>query len=332
KFHEKYGGVVPEIASRQHLTTLPLMVKELFKSTGINNNDLSAIAVTNRPGLIGSLLVGASYAKSLAWLLGIDLIGIDHLEGHLLAPFLDHADLTFPYLALIASGGHTHLFIAKAFGDYELIGRTMDDAAGEAYDKIAKMLGFKYPGGPVIDKIALDYKNPDIEFPIPLRGKKTLDFSFSGLKTAVLKEATKRNCYFKNQILIDYQDFLKSPQSNKKEDIKNIAASFQKCMEEIISQKIQTALKLTDLKKIVITGGVASNVGIRKKLEKTAFKFKAKLYYPDKKHCTDNAAMIGYTAYCHLKNNHDKASFKKNLMVESKSSLAQMDIKNLFNN
>ncbi len=327
RLHEKYGGIVPELASRQHLTTLPILLRHVMKEHSVNISDLKAVAVTYAPGLIGSLLVGVSYAKSISWIAGVPLIPVDHLEGHLLAPFLDHPDLSFPYLALIASGGHTHLIVAKGFGEYQLLGKTIDDAAGEAYDKVAKMLGFKYPGGPVIEKIAAECTQPTIQFPIPLKGKKTLNFSFSGLKTAVRNEIIKRDLYVEKKELISYNSFQKWPEDKKKNSLRDVVGSFQKVMTQIVTQRFQEAFKQTDIKNIAITGGVAANTGIKQGLKELAVKRKKKFYFPDTQNCTDNAAMIGYTALQYF----NQGDFSENnflrLNAASKSPIGQMEVK-----
>ena len=294
--HDQYGGVVPELASRKHLTTLPLLLSFVFDKFHIRPQDLKAIAVTNAPGLIGSLLVGVSYAKTLSWVYGCPLIPVDHLEGHLLAPFLNHTDLQFPYLGLIASGGHTHLIEAKALGQYRLLGKTIDDAAGEAFDKVAKMLGFQYPGGPIVDQIASQYLTPTIEFPIPLKGQKTLNFSFSGLKTAVRKEAIRQNVYVEKKKLMGYSEFETMEDKTRQEKIRNIVASFQRIMCKIVQLRFKEALEKSGLSQFAISGGVASNTGIRRALRDLATRQRKRLFYPDRKNCTDNAAMIAYTA------------------------------------
>ena len=304
ELHERYGGIVPEIASRKHLTTLPLLLRHVLNDSGTNLLAMKAIAVTYAPGLIGSLLVGVSYAKTLAWIAGIPIVPVDHLEGHLLAPFLDHPDLEFPYLGLIASGGHTHLVVAEELGRYHLLGKTMDDAAGEAYDKVAKMLGFQYPGGPIIEKLASECPKPTIDFPIPLKDKKNLDFSFSGLKTAIRNEAIAKDVYVEKQRLIAYDEFSAQPESTRKKIVRDIAASFQLTMEKTISKKKKKALQQTGLERFVLTGGVAANQGIRKSLQQLATRKKRRFYSPDTRHCTDNAAMIGYAALQYV--NQDK--------------------------
>ncbi len=326
ELHEKYGGIVPELASRKHLTTLPLLIRHVMAEFDLRLEDLKAVAVTYAPGLIGSLLVGVSYAKSLSWLAGVPLIPVDHLEGHLLAPFLDHKDLSFPYMGLIASGGHTHLVVANGLNDYRLLGRTIDDAAGEAYDKVAKMLGFQYPGGPIIEKLAGECQKPTIEFPIPLKGKKTLNFSFSGLKTAVRNKAIEKDVYVEKKELISYNDFVQWPESEKKERIRDIAASFQQIVVKIVVQRFEKALKLFPQKHIVLTGGVASNTGIREGLQMLAEKKHKRFFFPDSKNCTDNAAMIGYTALQYFRDEQFVPEANLRMNAASKSPIGQMAV------
>ncbi|MFH2133216.1 MAG: tRNA (adenosine(37)-N6)-threonylcarbamoyltransferase complex transferase subunit TsaD [bacterium] len=326
ELHKKYGGIVPEIASRKHLTTLPLLLRSVMESQNLNLKDLTAVAVTYAPGLIGSLLVGVSYAKTLGWMLGIPVVPVDHLEGHLLAPFLDNSEIRFPYLALIASGGHTHLIHAQKLGSYKLLGKTMDDAAGEAYDKVAKMLGFQYPGGPVIEKLAACCPESTIDFPVPLIGKKTLNFSFSGLKTAVRNEAIRQGVYTEGKRLISFSDYLKIPDTETKRRIADIAASFQKIMTIIITRRMTEALKKTRLKQMVVTGGVAANTGIRASLAQLAAQKGIRFFYPSTVNCTDNAAMIGYTAAQHLKAGRQVFDSVLKLNASSKSPIGLMDI------
>jgi len=326
-FHKAFGGVVPEIASRQHLKVLPLLVKHLLEESQTSLKDLTAIAVTQAPGLIGSVLVGVSYAKAMAWSLDIPLVPVDHLEGHLLAPFLDHPDLEFPYLALIASGGHTHLLLAQGLGDYELLGKTLDDALGEAYDKTAKMLGFPYPGGPLIEQLAEHCPNPGIAFPIPLKGKKTLNFSFSGLKTAVRNQAIKWEILVEKKELIDYHRFIQEVNKEKLLLIADVAASFQQVVEKIVSQRIQQALKQFPVQRIVLTGGVAANQGLRRVLNELAEKKGAGFFAPSPHYCTDNAAMIGYTAHCYLKASPQGYPLDLFMNAASKSPLSRLESK-----
>lgn len=328
--HEKFGGVVPELASRGHLASLPMLLHHLKKDEGYALEDLKAVAVTYAPGLIGSLLIGVSYAKTLAWTQGIPLIPVDHLEGHLLAPFLDHDDLEFPFLGLVASGGHTHLILAQAFGEYQLLGKTIDDAAGEAFDKAAKMMGFKYPGGPVIDKIAQECKEPTYELPIPLRGKKTLNFSYSGLKTAVKYLAQEEGLYAEKDKLISYQDYLNLPEDEYKKKIRNLAASFQKTMAETIYLRCREALKITGVERLVLSGGVAANSAIRASLEKLAKNRKIRFYAPEFTHCTDNAAMIGQVAWRKIKAGAFDEKVDLTLNPSPFSPLNKLEVTSLF--
>lgn len=324
--HRRYGGIVPELASRRHLLTLPLLLRSMMEDDGLRLEELTGIAVTYAPGLIGSLLVGVSYAKALAWMLEIPLFPIDHLEGHLLAPFLDNHDMAFPYLALIASGGHTHLVHAIKLGDYRLLGKTMDDAAGEAYDKVAKMLGFQYPGGPIIEKLAAGCPEPSIDFPIPLLGKKTLNFSFSGLKTAVRNEAIRLGVLVEGRRLLSLEAFQAAVDQERQHHVANIAASFQRIMTIIIARRMADALRKTGLKRMALTGGVAANTGIRKSLQELAETKQAAFFYPETGNCTDNAAMIGYTAvqYMNAGLKGIKSLFPLNAV--SKSPLGLMEV------
>lgn len=324
--HRKYGGIVPEIASRKHLTTMPLLIRSVMQSGELDLQCLKAIAVTYAPGLIGSLLVGVNYAKTMAWMLGIPVIPIDHLEGHLLAPFLDNSGIRFPYLALIASGGHTHLVHAKKLGDYKLLGKTMDDAAGEAYDKVAKMLGFQYPGGPVIEQLAACCPNPTIEFPVPLKGKKTLNFSFSGLKTAVRNEAIKQELFVEGRRLISFDEYLMIPDEDRKARIADIAASFQRIMAIIVTRRMTEALKKTRLNQMAVTGGVAANTGIRKSLKQLGEKRGVEFFFPETGNCTDNAAMIGYAAVQYMNAGKKGMETVFPLNAASKSPIGLMQV------
>lgn len=269
--HKIFGGVVPEVASRAHLENISKVFHLALKEADINLKDIDGIALTIGPGLAGSLLVGISFAKGLSFSLNKPILAVNHIEGHFFAPFIEYKDLSFPYLALVASGGHTALYIVKGLRDYELVGQTRDDAAGEAFDKVAKLLNLGYPGGVAIERFVGDYEG-DIEFTKPL--EKEQDFSFSGLKTAVLNIVKK--------------------QANLTEDIKkNIASSFQRTAVEILSEKtVKEALK-REIKHIVISGGVSANKLLRKRLAQLAEKNNINIYIPNPKYCTDNAAMIG---------------------------------------
>ena len=323
--HKRYGGVVPELASRRHLTTLPLLLRFVFDRYRIDSGDLKAIAVTYAPGLIGSLLVGVNYAKSLAWVYDCPLIPVDHLEGHLLSPFLDNAELRFPYLGLIASGGHTHLIAAYDFCNYRLLGKTVDDAAGEAFDKVAKMLGFQYPGGPIVDRISERFPTPATEFPIPLKGRNTLNFSFSGLKTAVRNEALKQGVYSVKRKLIGLEQFDELPESEHKRRVGDIVASFQRVVCKIFEERIEKALQKTDLHNFAITGGVAANSGLRRSLQKLAERRGGRFFCPQPVNCTDNAAMIAYTGLKYYKRGEVAKDADLNLNASSVSPLGRLE-------
>ncbi|OGG94747.1 MAG: tRNA (adenosine(37)-N6)-threonylcarbamoyltransferase complex transferase subunit TsaD [Candidatus Lambdaproteobacteria bacterium RIFOXYD2_FULL_50_16] len=323
--HAKYGGVVPEMASRQHLATLPLMLDQLKQEVGLNPDQIKAIAVTQAPGLIGSVLVGLNYAKSLAWAWDKPLVPVDHLEGHLLAPFLDHPDFKFPFLSLIASGGHTHLILAKGLGDYHLLGKTLDDALGEAFDKTAKLLGLSYPGGPILDRIAQGSVRADIEFPLPLQKSKTLDFSFSGIKTAVKNQAIARQLRVENSELVGYAGF-EAWDSRRKEEVGNLVASFQNCAVRIVCQRFSQALERVSVSQISLTGGVAANSALAGGLAALAKEKGLGFFRPSLKHCTDNAAMIGLVAQLYLKQGLGVAPDPRGLRASPKSAIGLMEL------
>ncbi len=278
--HNQYGGVVPELASRDHiLKILPLLQKTL-KEAQIGLSAIDGIAYCAGPGLAGALLVGAAFGRSLGWALKIPTLGVHHLEGHLLAPMLEENPPEFPFLALLVSGGHTLLAHINALGQYEILGESVDDAAGEAFDKTAKLLGLTYPGGPAIAQLAKKGTPNQFCFPRPMLDRPGLNFSFSGLKTAV-------NSAFKA-----------SDQSKRtKADIAN---AFQAAVVETLTAKAQRALLQTGLKRLVVAGGVAANKSLREHLSIMAKKRGVTLYYPRQSFCTDNAAMIAYLGYCRL--------------------------------
>tara|TARA_B100000579_G_scaffold71134_1_gene54200 strand:- start:1557 stop:2531 length:975 start_codon:yes stop_codon:yes gene_type:complete len=275
--HEKYGGVVPEVASREHEKFLPGITKKVIKEANISLNDIDYIAVTNGPGLMGSLLSGISFAKGLSQGLGIPLIPVNHLEAHLNSVFIEHQNLKPPFINLLVSGGHTQLWIVKGLFDYELIGETLDDACGEAFDKGAKKLKLKYPGGPEIEKLAINGDKNKINFPRPLKDDKTYNYSFSGLKTSLI------NCVDKDV----YEN-------------KDIAASYQEAIVDSLIVKFNKALKNYNINTGIICGGVAANKRLRDKLKK----LDSKIIYPSMKYCTDNADMIAYLAELKVKNNN----------------------------
>lgn len=279
KVHQQYGGVVPELASRAHQQNIIPVVSEALKQAGIKKKDLSAIAFTKGPGLLGSLLVGVSFSKGFSLGLNIPLVDVNHLQGHVLSHFIDHRP-EFPFLCLTVSGGHTQIVLVKDYLDMEIIGQTLDDAAGEAFDKTAKILGLPYPGGPLIDRYAQKGDPDAFRFPHPkIPG---LDFSFSGLKTSVL--------YFVRDKLAADKDFIEK-------NIHDLCASVQKTIVDILIQKLAKAASQYGIREIAIAGGVAANSGLRQSLKDKAEKTDWKIYVPEFQYCTDNAAMIAIAGY-----------------------------------
>ena len=272
KLHAKYGGVVPELASRDHINYIIPLIHDLLKDCKINIHNIKAIAYTSGPGLSGALLVGSSVAESLACALGIRSIPIHHLEGHLLAPMLEKEKPKFPFIALLVSGGHSQLIYVKELGNYEIIGDTLDDAAGEAFDKTAQLLGLGYPGGASLSKLAEKGKKR-YDLPRPLLHSNGLDFSFSGLKTAVL--------------------YLVKKQANLTEEIKaDIAYAFEESITDVLVKKTIQALKQEGLKRVIISGGVGANKTLRSKIIAECKQNEFECYFPDLSFCTDNGAMI----------------------------------------
>ena len=283
ELHHPHGGVVPELASRAHLRNIVPVVKEALSKANVTLNDIDGIAVTIGPGLIGSLLVGLYYVKAISFVKKIPFIGINHLEGHILSIFLEEKVPDFPFLALTVSGGHTCLYSVFDFGKYELLGKTLDDAAGEAFDKVAKVLGLGYPGGIEIEREAEKGDPEKIKFPRPYLSKDSLDFSFSGLKTAV-------SLFFKKW---------KDDASLQKDiSISDIAASFQDAVVDVLIEKIKRALRIVDTKDVVVAGGVACNKRLRERLLN---EIDAEIYFPRPSFCTDNGAMIAVAGYHRLK-------------------------------
>lgn len=278
--HKKFGGVVPEVASRKHIEVISVVVEQALEEAQITLKDIDAIGVTYGPGLVGALLVGLQYAKALSYALNKPLIGVNHIEGHISANFIQYKDLKPPFVCLVVSGGHTYLVYMKDYGKFEVLGQTRDDAAGEAYDKIARAIGLGYPGGPKIDSIAKE-GNPDaIKFPrANFHDNKTLDFSFSGLKSSVLNYLNQK--------------------SMKEEDINkaDVAASFQKAVVSFLVDNSLRACKLKNVNKIAVAGGVASNTCLRETFKSQGSKNKVDVLFPEPMLCTDNAAMIGSAAY-----------------------------------
>ena len=271
--HAVYGGVVPELASRRHLEVINPLVEQALKGAGVTAADLDGVVVTRGPGLVGALLVGLSFAKAFAYAQQIPLVGVHHIEGHILAIQLEK-QVEYPFLAVAVSGGHTHLFRVDGIGQYRLLGRTVDDAAGEAFDKVAKMLGLPYPGGPVIDKLAADSDDGGIVFPRPLLKKQNLDFSFSGMKTSVL----------------NYLNKLAAPPDQLQ--IAQIASAFQTAAVDVITQKALRAAEQENLRQIVVAGGVACNSGLRRRFAELANSHGLAVHFPAPLLCADNAAML----------------------------------------
>ena len=277
KLHNEYGGIVPELASRDHIRKLLPLVKSALSKANYQLNDLTAVAYTAGPGLLGALMVGAAFGKALAYAAGLQCIGVHHMEAHLLAALLEKPAPEFPFLALLVSGGHTLLVAVEKFGAYTILGESIDDAAGEAFDKTAKLLGLPYPGGPAIAALALQGDVKRFKFPRPMTDRPGLDFSFSGLKTAAL------NTYEKYQTEV-----------NIKADI---AAAFQAAVVETLFIKCQRALQETGLSRIVVAGGVSANTALREHFKALA----ATAYYPRLEFCVDNGAMVAYAGYLRLK-------------------------------
>lgn len=282
EIHKEYGGVVPEIASRAHVNVIVPVVDEALTKAGLLLEDIDGIAVTYGPGLVGALLVGLSFAKGLAWAAGKPLIGVNHIEGHIAANYIGHPDIKPPYICLVVSGGHSHIIKVLDYDVFEILGRTRDDAAGEAFDKVARTLGLGYPGGPMIQEAA-ERGNPDsIRFPRVKFSGGSLDFSFSGLKTAVI-----------NHIHNGEQ---------KGEDIAvhNVAASFQQAVVDVLVENTVLAAKRSGIQTIAIAGGVSANILLRTEMEEKAQKENMHVIYPKLKLCTDNATMIAGAGYFQL--------------------------------
>lgn len=272
KIHEQFGGVVPEIASRNHIEAISRVTKLALEQANVKLEDIDVIAPTYGPGLVGALLVGVSYGRGLAYALNKPLVGVNHLEGHISANYITHPDLEPPFLCMLTSGGNTQIVYVKDYCDMEVLGRTRDDAIGEAFDKVARVIGLTYPGGPKIDKLAEQGK-ATINF--PKTHFENLDFSFSGIKTAVI------NLHHKN------------PEVNKAD----LCMSFEKAVTEVLTENIEKAIKQTGIEKVVLAGGVSANTHIREEFEKLGQKLNVQIYKPDLKLCTDNAAMIGSAGY-----------------------------------
>lgn len=277
--HKKFGGVVPEVASRKHIENINNVISEALEEANISFSDITHVGTTYGPGLVGALLVGLSAAKAIAFAREIPLNGVNHIEGHIYANFIEHKELEPPFICLIVSGGHTHLVYMKDYGEYEMLGKTRDDAAGEAFDKVARALGLGYPGGPIIDKLAKEGNSNAIQFPKAYLEEGSYDFSFSGLKSAVL-----------NYINSQKMKGLEIP-------ISDVAASFQRSVVEILTEKAIKCALDKGVNRIVLAGGVAANTALRSHLQFECDKNNIDFKYPSLTLCTDNAAMIGCVAY-----------------------------------
>lgn len=281
--HKLYGGVVPEIASRKHIEKINQVIGEALHEAKVTLEDLDAIGVTYGPGLVGALLVGVAEAKAISFAKNIPLVGVHHIEGHIAANYVENPDLDPPFLCLVVSGGHTHLVIVKDYGEFEILGRTRDDAAGEAFDKVARAIGLGYPGGPKIDKLSKEGNPYAMDFPKAKIDDAPYDFSFSGVKSAVLNYLNK--CRMQGEEIITA----------------DVAASFQRCVVEVLVEHAMAAARDYQIEKLAIAGGVASNSGLRTAMEKACRENRIRFYHPSPILCTDNAAMIGAAAYYEYK-------------------------------
>lgn len=277
--HKLYGGVVPEIASRKHIEKINQVIEEALKEADTTLDDLDAIAVTYGPGLVGALLVGVAEAKAISFAKNLPLVGVHHIEGHISANYIENLDLEPPFLCLVVSGGHTHLVVVKDYGEFEILGRTRDDAAGEAFDKVARAIGLGYPGGPKIDKLSKQGNAYAMDFPKAKVADAPYDFSFSGVKSAVLNHLNK--CKMMGEPVEEA----------------DIAASFQRCVVEVLVEHAIAAARDYHISKLAIAGGVASNQTLRNAMEQACEKNGIQFYHPSPIFCTDNAAMIGVAGY-----------------------------------
>ncbi|MCC6865099.1 MAG: tRNA (adenosine(37)-N6)-threonylcarbamoyltransferase complex transferase subunit TsaD [Ignavibacteria bacterium] len=287
-FHKEYGGIVPELASRAHIENISIIANNAIQKSGINIKDINLVAAAKGPGLIGSLLVGYNFAKGFAINNNLPFIGIDHIESHLFSCFIGKKEVHFPFIALVVSGGHTIIFLVKSYSEYKILGNTNDDAAGEAFDKAAKMLGLQYPGGPIIDELAQTGNKNFHQFPKSNIKGRPYDFSFSGIKTSMR--------YFLKENYPDIKNNL---------PLNDIAASFQEAVTGVLAQKTLQAAIDNNIKRIAVSGGVSANTGLRNKfneLQKKGYE----IYFPEKIYSTDNAAMIGYNAFIKYRTNNFK--------------------------
>ena len=289
ELHRKYGGVVPEIASRRHVEAVSPVIHEALDRAGTTLDEVGAVAVTAGPGLVGSLLVGVCAAKALAWQRGLPLLAVNHLEGHVRSVFIEHPEITFPAIALVVSGGHTALYLCPEEGVYRMLARTRDDAAGEAFDKVAKLLGLGYPGGPVIDRLSRNADETAVPFRKAVMKDRSLDFSFSGLKTAV-----------RRKVLAEGLAHPSATGGEVSEQVRNLVASFQKAVVDALIGRTLEACKLEGVRTVLVSGGVACNSRLRRAFEEAGEEHGLEVYVPSPKYTTDNAAMIAAAGFLHL--------------------------------
>jgi len=287
--HHRHGGVVPELASREHIRNIVPVTDQALKSAGVEGRELDAIAVTAGPGLVGALLVGIYFAKAFSVALDVPLVGVNHLEGHILSIFLEKHAPSFPFIALTVSGGHTNIYHVQDFGDYTVLGRTLDDAAGEAFDKIAKLLGLGYPGGAVIEQLASQGREDAIDFPRAYLSRDSLNFSFSGLKTAVVLYVRK---------------WMEEKQLNREVTMADIAASFQAAVVDVLTDKMSAAAGQAQAPTAVLAGGVARNARLRSIMQQRMAQDKVDLFISSPEFCTDNGAMIAVAGYHRFMSGH----------------------------
>jgi N6-L-threonylcarbamoyladenine synthase len=306
--HRLYGGVVPELASRDHVQRLLPLVRQALARAGTQASELDGVAYTAGPGLVGALLTGAALGRSMAYALGVPAVPVHHLEGHLMAPLLEDRPPPFPHLALLVSGGHTMLIVVRGLGDYELLGETRDDAAGEAFDKSAKLLGLPYPGGPELARLAEQGRAGAFDFPRPMLDRAGFEFSFSGLKTAVMLAV--RGAQATGAALDDQQRA-------------DIARGVQDAIVDTLAGKTARALDETGLGHLVVAGGVSANRALRGALEKAAFRRQAEIYFPRFEFCTDNAAMIAVAGMARLK----QGGASTHLMIEARAQWPLMSLR-----
>jgi N6-L-threonylcarbamoyladenine synthase len=291
--HREYGGVVPELAARYHVEAIGFVISRALEEAGVGWDDLDAIAVTNGPGLIGCLLVGVSTAKAIAWQRGLPLLAINHLEGHVRSAFIEHSEIEYPAVALVVSGGHTSLYLCPAEGEYRSLARTRDDAAGEAYDKVAKLLGLGYPGGPAIDAMAQDGNEKAYHFPRAKMKDGSLDFSFSGIKTAVRIQAQKEGLV---------RDGIETGEPDPR--VRDMVASFQRAVVDVLIGRTLEVCRREGVRSALITGGVACNGRLRRGFRERAKRDGLAVYFPSPEYTTDNAAMIAAAGFLHLDRGH----------------------------